>query len=258
MNKWVFGDCHGEVYKLKEIFKLAPIEEGDRIICLGDIVDRGEYTYECIELLLEMNRKYEMIYIRGNHDDAFINGLRDGNFHLWKQGARETVKSYIRALKLDREIGDKMSGYTTDFEPTDVPPRHNQFLFSKMLPYYIDEDLNCFVHGGFNRHSFIELQEPEDIYWWDRDLLASARSYSSMKNNEFKFKIQGCEKGKFKDIFIGHTPTPYFGETKPMLFANIWDLDTGCGKGDFPLTIMNVETKEYYQSKFNNDEYRIR
>lgn len=254
MKKWVFGDVHGEFNKLKEVFELAPIQEGDRIICLGDIVDRGEYTYECIEFLLEMNRKYEMIYIRGNHDDAFTIGLKEGKFSLWKQGQRETVKSYIRALKLDREIDDKKSGYTTDFIVEDVPPRHHQF-FSKMLPYYIDEDLNLFVHGGFNRHELIENQQPEDIYWCDRDLLGSARSYSSMKESTYKFKIKGCEKGKFKDIFIGHTPTPYFGETKPMLFVNIWDLDTGCGKGDFPLTIMNVDTKEYYQSKFRNDEY---
>ena len=51
----------------------------------------------------------------------------------------------------------------------------------------------------------------------------------------------------YKEIFIGHTPVIRFGESTPMNFKNIWNVDTGAaftGK----LTIMNVDTKEFWQS----------
>ena len=71
-------------------------------------------------------------------------------------------------------------------------------------------------------------------------------------------------KDNFKTIFIGHTPTIYWtakedittggiirpkGQpiTMPIKAANIWNVDTGCGKGNFPLTIMNPDTEEFWQ-----------
>ena len=88
------------------------------------------------------------------------------------------------------------------------------------------------------------------------------------ESQKFKFKIQGCEKGKFKEIFVGHTPVQHLtispkltnGKegllllnqqllTTPQNYANIWVVDTGAGKyQDGLVTIMNIETKEYWQA----------
>jgi len=99
-----------------------------------------------------------------------------------------------------------------------------------------------FVHGGFNRHYLIidiEKQEPSQFYW-DRDLWMSALSHKEIKR-EFKIK------DNFKEIFIGHTTTMNWNTDKPIKAVNIWNLDTGAGfKGK--LTIMNVDTKKYFQS----------
>ena len=69
-----------------------------------------------------------------------------------------------------------------------------------------------------------------------------------------KGTLQGHGKFKmvenFKDVFIGHTSTQNWGIMDPINAANIWNIDTGAGfRGK--LTIMNVETKEYFQSDEN-------
>lgn len=240
---WIFGDVHGEYDKLLEILALAPIQKGDRIISLGDLVDRGPKSFEIIDHLIKMKNDYEMIFIKGNHDDCFYQGLLNGNYLLYNQGCKETLQSYIKNCNPDRELVSKMSGVSTDFCLEDIPVSHYDF-FKNQLLYYIDEEHNCFVHGGFDRHHLIKDQAYEADLIWDRDLWMAALSYSQMKNNEYAFKM----KDKFKEVFIGHTPTVYYNLTKPMQAANIWNLDTGCGKGDYPLTIMNLQTKEYYQS----------
>jgi serine/threonine protein phosphatase 1 len=53
---------------------------------------------------------------------------------------------------------------------------------------------------------------------------------------------------KFKNIFLGHTNTMKWGIDKPLKAANIYNLDTGGSKGG-KLTIMDVESKEFWQSE---------
>jgi serine/threonine protein phosphatase 1 len=81
----------------------------------------------------------------------------------------------------------------------------------------------------------------------------------------------------FKEIFIGHTSTTTLTQNQvrlitkemsaeeieemtmttvdfPVNNANLWNLDTGGGWGG-KLTIMNVDTKEYWQSDTVSDLY---
>lgn len=121
-----------------------------------------------------------------------------------------------------------------------IPASHYQFFISQ-IPYYLDNDI-LFVHGGINRHYKIddETYNNPNVFMWDRNLFQSALSFKQFEENRFK--------NDFKEIFIGHTPTIMWDTTKPMFAANIINLDTGICYGG-KLTIMNVETKEYYQSE---------
>lgn len=220
MRTFIIGDIHGHLEKLQNCLDSVDFNyQEDTLIQLGDVVDRGVDVYSCVELLLTINN---LIAIRGNHDNEWLTSLiNNTDTVLYNQGGRETKQSYTR-----RQLDPKI---------------HLKF-FTNQLPYYINEDNNLFIHGGFNRHYLLEEQS-EDQWYWDRDLFLSALSFKAMKNNsEQKFKI----KDDFKEIFIGHTPTLYWGSTVPINAANIWNLDTGCGKGGL-LTIMNLKTKEYNQ-----------
>jgi serine/threonine protein phosphatase 1 len=216
---FVMGDIHGEDYRLKECLKSVDFDyDNDTLIQLGDVVDRGYDVYECVEILMSIKN---LIPIRGNHDEEWLIGLKTGQpTGLWGQGGKETLASY-----LDRKVN---------------PEVHFEF-FANQLPYYIDKNNNLFIHAGFNRH-YPLVEQTELQYYWDRDLWLAALSFGKMREGGYKFKI----KDNFKEIFIGHTPTTYFDSTKPMQAANIWNIDTGSGKGGL-LTIMNLETKEFNQ-----------
>lgn len=223
MKTFIVGDIHGEINQLKKCLEIVNFDfEKDQLIQLGDVVDRGPDSYGCIELLLKIRNT---VFIKGNHDDCWFQYLKTGKQDvLWNQGGRETYQSYI-------DIG--------------ISPEIHFDFFAKQVPYYIDENRNCFVHGGFNRHHLITEQSNISDLWWDRDLFLAALSYKGMKNQTHPFKMRD----NFKEVFVGHTPVQYWGFTEPVNAANIWNLDTGCGKGEVnPLTIMDLETHKFWQA----------
>lgn len=232
---WVMGDIHGEYNKLVELLKTINFDyNNDTLIQLGDVVDRGPDSYKCVEELLKIKN---LIAIKGNHDASWFQSyLTQKENILFKQGGVETNISYSNNCH-----------ETDDYPYFDMPNEHFEF-FAKQKLYYLDEKGRFFVHGGFDRHEFIANQT-ENAFLWDRDLFLAALSHKDMTGN-FPFKT----KDSFKQIFIGHTPTIYWkGEngqpiTKPMKAGNIWNIDTGCGKGNFPLTAMDVDTKHYFQT----------
>lgn len=224
MRTFVIGDIHGNYKALKQCLEIVNFDyENDRLIQLGDVVDRGLYSYECVEELLKIKN---LIAIKGNHDDEFLYAIENGVISsMYNHGAKQTYDSYFKNTNANLMI----------------PPHHKDF-FSSQISYFIDENNRCYVHGGFDRERKIETQT-NIIFLWDRNLWNKALSCG---NDKLKTE------DNFTDIFIGHTPTINWKESnkpidKPMYSGGVWNLDTGAGFG-FPLTIMNVETKEYFQS----------
>lgn len=250
MNTWVFGDVHGAYKALVQIFERTPSEHNDTIISLGDICDGWSETYECVNFLIEKSKEYNMIFIRGNHDDWFYKYLTTGvHGSNWTQGAKETFLSYKHNNPIIEEP-NYMNNTGLNIENS-----HIEF-FKNQKDYYI-LDRKLYVHGGFNRHELINEQHWKGIHYWDRDLWNSALSFKAMnkglmmKDHDIKFKYKDKS---FDEVFIGHTTTMMWDKMVPMNAANIWNLDTGAGfKGK--LTIMNVNTKEYYQSDYLPDLY---
>lgn len=257
---WVFGDAHGAFKALKQIFERAPIQEGDTIISLGDTPDGWSEVYECVELLLSMRKKYNMIFIKGNHDDWTLTMMTTGAHPGLPQGGRSTLDSYLKH-------GDGKF----------VIPHDHLAFFQFQHLYYKDKCGRIFVHGGFNRHQLLEEQSDPSVFYWDRDLWMSALSWKAMNKgvvmrdpeyqHNYKFKI----KEPCTEIFIGHTPTlnwstdesvTSFGIiipgnrpcTTPMQAGPVWNLDTGAAY-EGVLTIMDVETKEFWQSDTVQDLY---
>lgn len=80
MRVLVFGDVHGNLLALEKLFK---IEEGnyDEFICHGDIVNYGPWQNECIDFL---NVKGNGIFLRGNHEEYYIDGKYPGENEVAK------------------------------------------------------------------------------------------------------------------------------------------------------------------------------
>ena len=65
---YVVGDTHGEYYKLKNVIEQVLTEHSNASFCfLGDYVDRGLYSYEVIDYLLNLRKTNKCIFLKGNH-----------------------------------------------------------------------------------------------------------------------------------------------------------------------------------------------
>ena len=202
---------------MMELFELVHFDfENDLLISLGDLVDRGPKPIEVVEEVMKIKN---FIHILGNHDEWCFQYLLNNDSPMkWiSNGGRSTYDAYINNPEY-RE-------------------RHLSFFKNAKL-YFVDEKNRLFVHAGFNPEIPFNLQQDnKELLIWDRSLFRTAMNFE-MKNKVFP---------EFSEIFIGHSPTQLIEENIPKKFSNLWMLDTGVylsGK----LTIMNIETKEFWQS----------
>lgn len=251
MKTFVMGDVHGAYRALMQCLERASFDYSkDMLIQLGDIVDGYPETAECINELLKIKN---LIAIKGNHDDWFDQYLASGiHPDQWKQGGRATALSYLRAIGKEEMVALAGSGYIVALNPADVPERH-QLFFRQQALCHIDEDNNLFVHAGFNRHQAFKGQMPE-VYFWDRYLWLQALSFEATARNPGNTGVFQMTTS-FNEIFIGHTSTTNWKTDQPMHAANIWNLDTGAGH-DGKLTIMDIRSKQYWQSDAVSELYK--
>ena len=74
---YICGDRHGQFYDLLRIFEICKYPPESKFLFLGDYVDRGKNSLECILLLLCLKIQFpDKIYLlRGNHESADINRI---------------------------------------------------------------------------------------------------------------------------------------------------------------------------------------
>lgn len=241
---YAMGDIHGAYKALVQCLERSGFnKEEDTLIQLGDVVDGWGEAYKCVD---ELSSIKKLIPIKGNHDEWFETWI---NFKVhpasWLQGGEGTLKSYCN--ELGKEFIPRMSGYITNLIPSDLPKSHIDF-FNKQRLHYRDHENRFFVHGGFDRNQYIDYLDviiPHD-YYWNRDLWKQARSCSRGQ------KLRTVE--EFTKIFIGHTTTINdsvneigMRDFKPIISGGVYNLDQGAGWFG-KLTIMNVDTEEYFQS----------
>jgi len=251
-RKFVVGDIHGMYLAFKQALERCGFRYGiDELITIGDIVDGGPDSYLVIEELLKIKNRID---IRGNHDSWMLDFINTGiHSEQWAQGALQTAKSYADAIGLELKVSKTRVDYFNQIHYTyvlnlnsnDITESHKNF-YRGQHRYYKDDNKNIFVHGGFHRDNLLS-QTPEYIMMWDRTLWKQAMS-SRSSQTEMKFKED------FNLIFIGHTTTLAWKTDKPIKAGRVWNLDTGGGGGG-KVTIMNIDTEEYWQSDLVDDLY---
>lgn len=66
------GDIHGEVGKLNSLIDKLDLQKQDRVIFLGDYIDRGKHSKEVIERILNLSKEIECVFLKGNHEDMLL------------------------------------------------------------------------------------------------------------------------------------------------------------------------------------------
>ena len=137
----------------------------------------------------------------------------------------------------------------------DLMLKHEKEFFNKQDYYYTDDKNRVFCHGGYTSQKGVGHEPIMANYYWDRELWSIALSGEATLRGGHAIDQRSPRRLRpHKEIFIGHTSTTNWGKDTPMNACNVWNLDTGAGY-DGKLTIMDVDTKEYWQSDKVMDLY---
>jgi len=103
-----------------------------------------------------------------------------------------------------------------------------------------------YIHAGFTNVNGVDYEYFPKMFYWDRSLWETALALDKKMKRDDLFYPKRLT--LYKEIYIGHTPVSRIGKTTPVKMATVWNVDTGAAfKG--PLTIMDVDTKEFWQSE---------
>jgi serine/threonine protein phosphatase 1 len=227
MRTLVIGDIHGGLKALKQLLDRAKVNESDTLIFIGDYVDGWSESSFTLRFLINLSKKFNCIFIKGNHDIWCENWLKEGTtFDTWLfHGGKETIDSYKKISEKEKQ-------------------EHLKFI-DQMNLYFIDDKNRLFVHAGFVSMHGPAKEYSETNLYYDRTLWEMALAIDSQIDEDsilFPKRLK-----LFDEIYIGHTPTINFGSYEPMNAQNVWNVDTGAafyGK----LSCIDIDTKEIFQS----------
>lgn len=249
MSKWrprkegclfVIPDIHGEINSLQLILnRITPLRKKDKIIFLGDYIDRNINSSKVLDLLISLKDEYkdQIILLMGNHELMVLDALdsmipNKYMYDLWiKNGGEETLYGYAEraGLTKDNSFSFYASFKNIQWAKNIVPKEHLDFMFNNLLPCYQQDDF-IFVHGGC-----IPDKDPNqikiDTLCWDRSLLKLAIKYIKL----------GMVPPWEKTIITGHNTMP-----KPIVTDNFMMLDIGAYEG---LLVVEVFTRQAFLAK---------
>jgi len=227
MRTLVIGDIHSGLKALKQVLERAKVTADDHLIFLGDYVDGWSDAVATINFLLKLQETNHCVFIRGNHDVLCYEWLaqKKDNPMWFQHGGKATVASY---QNMDETL---KTAHITFYE--------------RLKNYHIDHDNRLFLHAGFTNLKGVMYEYFPPLFYWDRTLWELALSLNpALKPDDPYYPKRFLN---YKEIYIGHTPVTRIGKTVPYKAANVWNIDTGAAfKG--PLSVLNVDTKEVWQS----------
>jgi serine/threonine protein phosphatase 1 len=204
MKTFALSDIHGCYDELMALVARLPLEpERDRVVFLGDYVDRGPDSRRVVEQVIDWAARYpHWVFLQGNHEDELLNALQYGGrvhgwFDLWyRQGGRETLRSYLpqgwnRFWRHRFQAGDV------------IPEAHLAWLAAR--PRYFEDDAYIYVHAGLKPGKTPQETDPQDLIWIRDEFLDSDYDWG-------------------KKVIHGHTPTWH---SEPDVRANRINIDTG-------------------------------
>lgn len=105
----IITDIHGNLEALNSILNDIKERDVDDIFCLGDIIDVGPNSKECVDKLIECNVKsilgnHELYLIRGTDIEPSIVGEEKEHYKWVKSSLTEKEINYIKKLPLFYEI----------------------------------------------------------------------------------------------------------------------------------------------------------
>ncbi len=205
---FIVGDIHGCLDMLKRLIdKIEWNSANDRLIFIGDYIDRGEDSKSVVDFILQLKESSSLIQcLIGNHEQMFLDYLSgvDSQSSLLN-GGLSTLKSYE---EVRRSQDDAL-----------IPSSHLDF-YSSLLSM-IELEQYYIVHAGFRPNISIEDQDLNDMIWIREEFIYS--------NYDFG-----------KVVIFGHTPL-----NSPLIMKNKIGIDTGAVFGNY-LTCLELPEEKFH------------
>lgn len=224
MATYVIGDVHGRLALLDQLVRDVPWDvERDKIVFVGDLIDRGRDARGVIERIMELKAKNEnIVVLKGNHEQMMLDCLDYGDFQwlIPENGGLATLESYGLHLSQLRDVSD-----------IKIPAEHVRFVRG-LAPFH-EDDQAIYVHAGLVIGQTASETAPETLMW-TRDA-HFFRYYSG------------------KLCFFGHTPTQFLpkegrnGRYGIYIHGSCVGIDTS-GDEDSPLSCIRADTFTVYQA----------
>ena len=208
---FIVGDVHGCLEMLKRLIdKIEWNQSNDRLIFIGDYIDRGQDSKGVVDFILKLKKNSPLIQcLIGNHEQMFLDylsGVDSQSFIL--NGGLQTLRSYNEE-RLRSE------------DPL-IPSAHLDF-FSSLLPM-IELEQCYIVHAGFRPNIRIEDQDIIDMIWIRDEFIYSDYDFGEV-------------------VIFGHTPF-----NSPIIMKNKIGIDTGAVYGNC-LTCLELPEKKFHSVK---------
>lgn len=211
MAIYAIGDIHGSLTALKTIFKQGLIKKNDKVVFLGDYIDKGTDSKGVLSWLIEKRKVYDFEFILGNHE-------------ILMMAAKSSPKKYVEWVHNYEGI---QTLYSYDMEDNlnwmnDIDKSHWDFIES-CKPYLEIGDF-IFVHAGLESNKKLEMQSEHDLFHkkYENPVIYDAS----------------------KTVICGHTARI---NGKIADFGHTICIDTYAHGGKW-LTCLNVETGEFLKA----------
>ncbi|HZV06160.1 MAG TPA: metallophosphoesterase family protein [Gemmataceae bacterium] len=188
---YAIGDVHGRADLLLQLLALIDSDLLTRPtaravqVFLGDYIDRGPWSRQVIDIILERARHHELILLKGNHESYLSQFLRMPSvLASWRQvGGFETLLSYgvVPQLNAGAEELQRMAAALAE----QLVDSHKAFFDRLRVSYSCGSYF--FVHAGVRPGIPLERQKEQDALWIREEFLL-------------------CEENFDKMIVHGHTP----------------------------------------------------
>lgn len=189
------GDIHGCHHEFSDLLQLLELEGADRVVLLGDIVNRGPDSIKVIDLA----RAAGCVSLLGNHE--------------------------LRLLKF-RKTGDRKYMKEHDLETFDALRPDDWTYLESMLLTYQEADLNTvFVHGGFLPNEPWQKQPAEVV----------TRIQVVDKEGRARKRADEPDAPPWADLWGGPPFVVYGHTPRPEIYKLKWSIgiDTGCVLGGY-------------------------
>ena len=99
MKILIYSDVHGNLPAFQIMLDLEGACDG--YICLGDLVNYGPWSNECVDLAISLPNA---TLIMGNHEEAFLSGFYAGHHNLVQKFFEKTYPTFTKKESISRFV----------------------------------------------------------------------------------------------------------------------------------------------------------